>query len=192
MTPARSACTLQPISTGSRSTTPTFSKTRRPPSRPREPSRAAGGFRRGARTLWIAEGLFFYLTPPTVARLPRATAALSGAGSAIAADVSGTGLLRLPGMARHLGALEARGAPAPFRTDDPAALFRSAGWGDVELAEPAPLAAGYGRPPSPAPEYASRVTPIDPTMRTFFCVGRGTPEPPGPVTLLGSMIVPSR
>jgi len=128
-----------------------------------EPALLGAGFRRGERTLWIAEGLFFYLTPQTVARLLRATVALSGAGSAIAADVSGSGLLRLPGMVRHLEALEARGAPAPFCTDDPGALFLSAGWREVELAEPWRLAVEYGRPLSPAPGHASRVTPIDPT-----------------------------
>jgi len=138
-----------------------------------EPALLGAGFRRGERTLWIAEGLFFYLTPQTVARLLRATVALSGAGSAIAADVSGSGLLRLPGMVRHLEALEARGAPAPFCTDDPGALFLSAGWREVELAEPWRLAVEYGRPLSPAPGHASRVTPIDPTMRTYFCIGRG-------------------
>ena len=141
-----------------------------------EPALLGAGFRRGARTLWIAEGLFFYLTPQSVACLLRATLALSGAGSAIAADVSGSGLLRLPGMVRHLEALEARGAPAPFCTDDPDALFLSAGWREVELAEPGRLAIEYGRPLSPAPEHASRLTPIDPTMRTFFCIGRGTPS----------------
>ena len=138
-----------------------------------EPALLGAGFRRSERTLWIAEGLFFYLTPQTVARLLRATVALSGAGSAIAADVSGSGLLRLPGMVRHLEVLEARGAPAPFCTDDPGALFLSAGWREVELAEPWRLAVEYGRPLSPAPGHASRVTPIDPTMRTHFCIGRG-------------------
>lgn len=142
-----------------------------------EPALLGAGFRRGERTLWIAEGLFFYLAPQTVASLLRATVALSGAGSAIAVDVSGTGLLRLPGMARYLEALAARGAAAPFCTNDPGALFLSAGWRKVELAEPGRLAAEYGRPLSPAPEPASRVTPIDPTMRTFFCIGRTTRSP---------------
>ncbi len=145
-----------------------------------EPALLAAGFRRGVRTLWIAEGLFFYLAPPTVARLLRTTLMLSGAGSAIAADVSGTGLLRLPGMVRHLAALEARGAPAPFCTDDPGALFQSAGWRDVELAELGRLAVEYGRPLSPAPELALHATRADPTMRTFFCIGRGTPSRPSP------------
>ena len=110
----------------------------------------------------------------------RATAALSGAGSAIVADVSGTGLLRLPEMVRHLAALEARGAPAPFCTDDPGALFLSAGWREVELAEPGRLAVEYGRPLSPAPGHASRATPADPTMRTYFCIGRATASRPSP------------
>ncbi len=147
-----------------------------------EPALLASGFRPGERTLWIAEGLFFYLTPQTVAHLLRATVALSGAGSATAADVSGSGLLGLPGMVRHLEALEARGAPAPFCTDDPGALVLSAGRRDVELPEPWRLAIEYGRPLSPAPDHASRVTPMDLTMRMFFCLGRGPRLAPERVT----------
>ena len=85
-------------------------------------------------------------------------------------------------MVRHLEVREARGAPAPFCTDDPGALFLSAGWREVELAEPWRLAVEYGRPLSPAPGHASRVTPIDPTVRTYFCIGRGLRLAPDRIT----------
>jgi O-methyltransferase involved in polyketide biosynthesis len=65
-----------------------------------EPELLAVGFRPGRRTLWIAEGLFFYLTESTVDQLVGATVRLSGAGSAIAADARGSGLLRAPGKAQ--------------------------------------------------------------------------------------------
>jgi methyltransferase (TIGR00027 family) len=137
-----------------------------------EPELLAVGFRPGRRTLWIAEGLFFYLTESTVVRLVGATVRLSGAGSAIAADASGSGLLRAPGMARYLESRAARGDPAPFFTDDPRSLLQSSGWRDVELVEPGHLAVRYGRPMAPGPAQASADALADPTMRSHFFIGR--------------------
>ncbi len=137
-----------------------------------EPELLAVGFRPGRRTLWIAEGLFFYLAESTVDRLVGAAARLSGAGSAIAADASGSGLLRAPGMARYLESRAARGDPAPFFTDDPRSLLRSSGWRDVELVEPGRLAVRYGRPIAPGPAQAPTDAPADPTMRSYFFIGR--------------------
>ena len=136
----------------------------------------AAGFAPDAATLWVAEGLLFYLAPDVVASLLAGARRLSGPGSAFAADASGTGLLRAPGMARYLESLAARGAPMPFASDDPASLLHAGGWSDVTIAEPGLLARRYGRPLSksvgagdgPGGEPAAP----DPTMRSYFFVGR--------------------
>jgi len=86
----------------------------------------AAGFERGRATLWVAEGLFFYLDAVAVAGLLRRANELSGEGSMFAADLFGTGLLRRRDW----------GAEPPFCSDEPAALFSRAGWSKVQIAEP--------------------------------------------------------
>ena len=134
--------------------------------------RLAGfGFAAGGRTLWLAEGLLFYLGPDVVAAMLAEARRLSGPGSLFAADVSGTGLVRAAGMAAYLLARSSRKLPPPFATDDPAGLFRGAGWPQVDLFEPGPLARQYGRPMRVS-GTRSRLGASDPTMRTYFVVAR--------------------
>lgn len=126
-------------------------------------------FRPGSRTLWVAEGLLFYLPPSAVAELLRTARRLSGAGSLFAADIFGSGLHRLAGMRPYLEGLSERGLPPPFVTDDPVALFADAGWTSVEVADPGQLARTYGR------SSGATVAPVDladPSMRTHLVVAR--------------------
>jgi methyltransferase (TIGR00027 family) len=63
-----------------------------------EPALMAAGFDAARLTLWLAEGLFFYLTEDAVRRLLRTAARLCQARALFRADIFGTGLPRLPSM----------------------------------------------------------------------------------------------
>jgi methyltransferase (TIGR00027 family) len=105
----------------------------------------AAGLRRDAATLWLAEGLFFYLSSEDVGQLLATTRAASGPGSLFAADLCASGILELPQMRGYLDWLAANGRPPPFCHDDPAALFAQAGWrldSAVQMGQPA---ANFGR-----------------------------------------------
>lgn len=96
----------------------------------------AAGLDRRRPTVWLAEGLLYYLTEDAAPALLRAAAASSPGGSRFLADVFGTGLLRISGV---------RGTP--FCTDDPRGLFTAAGWATVHVSRPGAADASYGRLP---------------------------------------------
>ena len=103
------------------------------------------GFDRTAPTLWLAEGLFFYLTEDMITGLLRAAAGLCGAGSRFAADVTGTAGLDSPAMATYRAWCADNGVPPPFGTDDPAGLFTAGGWPVGHVTAPGAPDANYGR-----------------------------------------------
>ena len=127
------------------------------------------GFVAGRRTIWLAEGLLFYLSSEVVGAVLAAACRLSGAGSLILADVIGTGLHRLPMMQPYLSSRSRHGLPPPFATDDPAGLLARAGWTSVTVFEPWKLAISYGRPFGSA--AAGPSTP-DPSMQSHFVLAR--------------------
>ena len=116
------------------------------------------GFDKGRRTAWIAEGLLFYLSAPVVAAVLAEARRLSGDGSVIGADVFGSGLLTLPAMRRSLSTRSGRGLPPPFVSDDPAWLFKAAGWPSVQLTFPGQLGIAY-RPAVRSDRSAPRTSP---------------------------------
>ncbi|HVV25008.1 MAG TPA: SAM-dependent methyltransferase [Pseudonocardiaceae bacterium] len=122
----------------------------------------AAGFRPTEPTVWLAEGLFFYLSPSTVDDLLAGTAALSESRALLAADTFGTGVLSIPGV----------GAEA-FCTDEPVALLRRAGWSTVDVTEPGQSAANYGRLRRIPDDWAGGP---DPTMRTYLIVARNAKQ----------------
>jgi methyltransferase (TIGR00027 family) len=109
------------------------------------------GFNPGARTLWVAEGLFFYLTEQAIAELLREAAQRCGPGSLFAADVTGTAGLDSPVMRPYREWCRRNGVPPPFGTDDPRALFAAGGWRSEQVTAPGAPDANYGRlPPRPS------------------------------------------
>ncbi len=130
------------------------------------------GFEMGCRTAWVAEGLLFYLTAPVVAKILGEARRLSGGGSLFGADVFGSGLLTLPAMQRSLSTRSARGLPRPFVSDDPAGLFRAAGWPSVQLTFPGQLSIAYGRPIDRA---GLRPEALERTMQAYLVVARSQP-----------------
>lgn len=109
------------------------------------PALLEAGFDRLVPTVWVAEGLFFYLVASAVDSLLRDTAALSARGSSFLADVFGTGLLALESMAPLVKARTESGRALPFCTDTPDALFRTGGWTNTKLVQPGHPTANFGR-----------------------------------------------
>ena len=108
------------------------------------------GFDPRARTLWVAEGLFFYLTEQRIVEMLRGAARLCGPGSLLAADVVGTAGLDSPRLQPYRAWCERNGTPPPFGADDPVALFAAGGWPLGHVTAPGAPDASYGRlPPQP-------------------------------------------
>jgi methyltransferase (TIGR00027 family) len=120
----------------------------------------AAGFDIARPTLWLAEGLFVYFDAATVARLLDDATLLSQQGSVFAADIFGTGLLRLRDW----------GSRPPYCSDDPTGLFERAGWPDVRVELP-------GNEPASAERLRSATLPSEaadpaPANRAWFVVAR--------------------
>lgn len=103
------------------------------------------GFDTSAATMWVAEGLFFYLTAGASRSLIGDTAALSAAGSSFAADIFGTGLLALESMAPLVAARKGAGQELPFCADHPEQLFSAGGWSGCSVLYPGQPEANFGR-----------------------------------------------
>lgn len=112
---------------------------------PWTPGLLDAGFDPSIPTVWVAEGLFFYLAAADAGSLVRDAAALSAGGSCFLADIFGTGLLDLASMAPLVAARRNSGRELPFCTDFPAALFHDSGWSRCEVVYPGQSAANYGR-----------------------------------------------
>ena len=105
------------------------------------------GFDRDAPTLWVAEGLLFYLTEQAIAGMLRGAARMCGPGSVLAADVIGTVGLDSPVMQPYRAWCARNGVPPPFGTDDPLALLTAGAWQPGHVTAPGAPDANYGRLP---------------------------------------------
>ncbi|GLZ31235.1 S-adenosyl-L-methionine-dependent methyltransferase [Lentzea sp. NBRC 105346] len=103
------------------------------------------GFRKDLPTLWVAEGLLFFLTEECVRALLRDLAALSAPGSVLVSDMTSAASLKNPFARSFLRALSEDGAPWRFGTDDPEGLLLSCGWQVEDLREPGQEGANFGR-----------------------------------------------
>ena len=129
----------------------------------------AAGFQATLPSLWLAEGLFFYLAESTLRRLLGLALERAAPGSLLAADVFGTGLLRQPQMQPYLRWLVAQRRPRPYCTDHPADLLNECGWQTRSLTYPGAPDANYGRWPAPA---APPADPPSPSDRAYFVTAR--------------------
>ena len=137
------------------------------------------GFVPGSPCLWIAEGLFYYLTGDQVHDLLTTAARLSHARAVVGADTFGTGLLDLPSMRDHVESRRTAGMDPPFCTDDPTGLLQRAGWSLDQIVEPGQDAANFGRLPAlPHPWNGGR----NPTLRTYLIAGHIDGSPSAPAT----------
>jgi methyltransferase (TIGR00027 family) len=106
------------------------------------------GYEAREPSVWLAEGLFFYLTEATVHALLGGASALAPPLSQLGADLVNRDLLASPVMWPLLGTLSRRGAPGRFGTNDPEALFAEHGW-KAQVTQPGESEANYGRWPYP-------------------------------------------
>ena len=108
----------------------------------------ATGYRPERPSVWVIEGLLFYLTRAAVYGLLQKVSALTATGSLLGVDVMNRGLLFSPLAWPQQAALAWRGAPGLFGTDDPETLMAHHGW-DADVTQPGEEGANYGRWPRP-------------------------------------------
>jgi methyltransferase (TIGR00027 family) len=113
------------------------------------------GFRPERRTLWLAEGLFFYLAGESVLGLLRTAADRCPPDSLFAADVMSASGLDRPGMRAYRDYCARNRLPPPYGCDDPAGLLLAGGWQPDVITTPGGPGANYGRLPA-APDGPRR------------------------------------
>ncbi|NEB11256.1 SAM-dependent methyltransferase [Streptomyces coelicoflavus] len=94
------------------------------------------GFSTEGRTLWIVEGLLYYLKEDSARGLLATLAHLSGPGALVAGDLISTAALNNPVARPFIKALEEDGAPWLFGTDTPEELLEACGWRVEEVKQP--------------------------------------------------------
>lgn len=99
------------------------------------------------KTLWIAEGLLFFLSVGQVRSLLEALKDASAPGSWLVTDMVSRTLLTNPASQTFLAKLRSDGIPWLFGTDDPERFLRAHGWALRDQKEPGNPGAGQGRWP---------------------------------------------
>lgn len=105
------------------------------------------GFDGSRKTLWIAEGLLFFLSRNQVDSLLAVLRDASVSGSWLITDMASQALLKNPASQLFLANLRRDGIPWLFGEDDPEQFLRSRGWALRDLKEPGNPGAGQGRWP---------------------------------------------
>ncbi|WP_333767851.1 SAM-dependent methyltransferase [Streptomyces sp. IBSBF 2435] len=130
-----------------------------------EDALAAAGYRPELPSLWLLEGLLYYLPAPDVDRVLERVAALSAPGSTVVADLVNTAALTHPGMSDILEVFAGWGCPWVFGSDEPEELFARHGFA-VTATQPGEPGADFGRWLDPVPGRAVTGVP-----RVFFVHG---------------------
>lgn len=115
-----------------------------------EESLRKSGYDPARPSVWVLEGLLYYLPRDDVRRLLTRIAACSAPGSGIAADLVNTAALTLPHMKPLLSVFEGWGTPWVSGFDEPEALFDACGY-TVTALQPGDEGADFGRWPDPVP-----------------------------------------
>jgi methyltransferase (TIGR00027 family) len=102
------------------------------------------GYQPESPSVWLIEGLFFYLTRAAVPGLLEKVVALTVAGSLLGLDVMNRGLFFSPVAWPMQVALARRGAPGRFGTNDPERLMARHGW-EADVTQPGEEGANFGR-----------------------------------------------
>ncbi|MEU6537142.1 SAM-dependent methyltransferase [Streptomyces sp. NPDC047000] len=125
----------------------------------------AAGYDPDAPSVWLLEGLLYYIPRDDAHRVLERVAALMAPGSRIAADIVNDSALTLPGMRPLLDVFAGWGCPWVFGTAEPEALFAGHGFA-VRAVQPGDPEADYGRWPDPVPPRAESGV-----RRVFFVHG---------------------
>ncbi|SHH50690.1 class I SAM-dependent methyltransferase [Streptomyces sp. 3214.6] len=116
-------------------------------------------------SVWVLEGLLYYLPQDEVHRLLTRIAACCAPGSEIAADLVNTTALTLPDMKPLLSVFEDWGTPWVSGSDEPERLFDACGY-TVTVRQPGDEGADFDRWPDPVPPRDVRGV-----RRVFFVHG---------------------
>ena len=108
----------------------------------------AAGYRPERPSVWLIEGLLFYLTHAAVHGLLEKVGTLTASGSLLGLDVMNRGLFFSPVSWPMRAALARRGAPGRFGTNDPETLMARHGW-EADVTQPGEEGANFGRWPRP-------------------------------------------
>ena len=107
------------------------------------------GFRSGAPSVWLAEGLFMYLPSSAVSQILCSVAAIAPAGSQFGAEVFSEDFLHDDRNRTYLEAAAARGTPWLFGCNEPEEFFVRCGWRTDMITGPGGEGADFGRWPKP-------------------------------------------
>ena len=108
----------------------------------------AAGYRPRRPSVWLIEGLLFYLTRAAVHGLLEKVSALTTSGSLLGLDVMNRGLFFSPVAWPMQAALARRGATGRFGTNNPETLMARHGF-EVDVTQLGEEGANFGRWPSP-------------------------------------------
>ncbi len=108
----------------------------------------AAGYEPQKPSIWLIEGLLFYLTDDAVDELLAKVDSLTATGSLVGLDVMNSDLFLCPAAWPLQAALARRGAPGRFGTNDPQALMVRHGF-DADVTQPGEEGANFGRWPTP-------------------------------------------
>lgn len=123
------------------------------------------GYDPGLPSVWLLEGLLYYVPEADAHRVLERVADLMAPGSRIAADLVNAAALTLPQMHDLLEVFAGWGCPWLFGSDEPEALFARHGF-EVVAAQPGEPGADFGRWPDPVPPRA-----VADVRRVFFVHG---------------------
>ena len=104
----------------------------------------AAGYLPERPSVWVIEGLLFYLARTAVYGLLGKVSRLTATGSFLGLDVMNRGLFFSPVAWSQQAVLAWRGAPGLFGTDNPETLMAHHGW-DADVTQPGEEGANYGR-----------------------------------------------
>ncbi|HLZ58550.1 MAG TPA: SAM-dependent methyltransferase [Ktedonosporobacter sp.] len=128
------------------------------------------GFDPGQRSVWLMEGLLFYLPADLVTHLFEGVTALSLAGSWLGCELHNSEMLTSPWTRPWIEMLAQHGAPWISSIDDPAAFLAEHGW-SATVTLPGEDGAHFGRWPFPViPREVSGMP------RTFFVTATRNPS----------------
>ena len=106
------------------------------------------GYEAQEPSVWLMEGLLFYMSEVTVRRLLGTTGALAAPRSLLGVDLVNRALLNSPTTRPLLAAFARHGASGRFGANDPEALLVEHGW-VAEATQAGEWGANYGRWPYP-------------------------------------------